>query len=350
MDSEKLKKLLDIGKQMAENRDLDPLLESAMFLALGFVGAEYGYIVLLDNGNLVFRVGEDKNGNHLQEPQEQISHTIVHEVIQTGVGTIIEDALDSLDTSSVLGLQIRSVICAPLISRGRTLGAVYVENRLASHLFDEEDLELLEYFAAQAAIAIENAMLNEDLEARVEARTAELARTNAKLKEMAITDPLTRVFNRRHFFELAQQELARAQRYGQPLSAIMLDLDHFKQINDHYGHMAGDHVLQAVVQLVRDNIREVDILGRYGGEEFAILMPNTALPGTLDIAQRVCMTIASQSVQVDDETIPVTTSLGVVSLVDAKDINVEMLLDKADQALYAAKQAGRNRVEVWKES
>jgi diguanylate cyclase (GGDEF)-like protein len=349
MDTKNFKKLLDIGRQMAENRELDPLLESAMCLALEFVGAEYGYIVLLDNDDLVFRVGLDKDGNRLQESQEQISRTIFDEVIQSGKATITENALDSFDTSSVLALQLRSVLCAPLISRGRILGAVYVENRSVSNLFEDEDLELLEYFAAQAAVSIENAMLNEDLEARVEARTAELVRANARLHELAITDSLTGAFNRRHFFKLAQQELARAQRYGHPLSVIMLDLDHFKQINDQYGHLVGDHVLQVVTQYMRDNIRTVDSLGRYGGEEFVILLPNTALPGTLDIAERVYTIFASQCVLLDEVTVTVTASLGVVSLEDTTGISVEILFDRADQALYEAKQAGRNRVVIWKE-
>jgi diguanylate cyclase (GGDEF)-like protein len=350
MDPEKLKILLDIGRQLAETRELNPLLESAMGLALGFLGAEYGYLVFLDGEELVFRVGQDKNGNRLQEPQEQISRTIFDEVVQSGKSIITEDALSSFDTSSVFELQLRSVLCAPLISRGEILGAIYVENRSVSNLFEEEDLKLLEYFAAQAAVAIENAVLNEDLEARVKARTAELARVNEKLRELAITDPLTGVFNRRHFFELTQQELTRAQRYGLPISTIMLDLDHFKQINDRYGHLVGDHVLQEVAESIRDNIRTVDILGRYGGEEFTILLPNTALPGTREIAERVCEMIASLTLKMDDDSVLVTASLGVVSVEDVTDISIEVLLNRADQALYAAKQSGRNQITIWKES
>jgi diguanylate cyclase (GGDEF)-like protein len=167
---------------------------------------------------------------------------------------------------------------------------------------------------------------------------------------LAITDPLTGVFNRRHFFELTQQELTRAQRYGLPISTIMLDLDHFKQINDRYGHLVGDHVLQEVAESIRDNIRTVDILGRYGGEEFTILLPNTALPGTREIAERVCEMIASLTLKMDDDSVLVTASLGVVSVEDVTDISIEVLLNRADQALYAAKQSGRNQITIWKES
>jgi diguanylate cyclase (GGDEF)-like protein len=347
MDAEKLKKLLDIGRQMAEKRELDPLLKSAMSLALKFVGAEYGYLVLPDDDELVFRVGQDKDGNALQKPQGQISRTIFDKVIQSGEGIITADALNSIDTTSVFELQIRSVLCVPLISRGEILGAVYVENRTVSNLFKEEDLELLEYFSAQAAVSIENAMLNQELEARVEARNIELAHANAKLQELAITDALTGVFNRRHFFRLAERELARAQRYEAPLSAMMLDLDHFKRINDHYGHLIGDRVLQVVAECIQENIREFDILGRYGGEEFAFILPNTGLSGACEIANRILEMIESQVVQGDRGEVSITASLGVAHLADVSEISIEELLDYADQALYAAKKAGRNRVKVW---
>jgi len=350
MDSKKLKTLLDIGRQMAETRELDPLLESAMCMALEFVSAEYGYIVLLsNNGDLEYRVGQDKNGKRLKEPEGQISHTVFNKVIQSGQSLITGDALDSLNSASVLELQLRSILCAPLITRGKILGAVYVENRSISYLFSADDLELLEYFSAQAAVAIENAILNEYLEAQVEARTAELARANAQLTKLAITDPLTGVFNRRHFFDLAQQELARAQRYGHSLSAIMLDLDHFKQINDQHGHLAGDCVLQTTAKRIRDNIRDIDILGRYGGEEFSVLLPNTALSGAQEIAERVCKIIGSEDVNVNGEEILVTASLGLVSVEELANVRIELLFDQADQALYKAKQTGRNRVVTWSE-
>jgi diguanylate cyclase (GGDEF)-like protein len=196
---------------------------------------------------------------------------------------------------------------------------------------------------------IENAIPNEALEARIEARTEDLARDNEKLKEMAISDPLTRVFNRRYFFELAQQEMNKSRRYGHPISAIMLDLDYFKQINDQYGHLAGDLVLQTTAQFINDNIRDIDILARYGGEEFVILLPNTTSPDAREIAERICAVIDSQFIQVDEAKIPITASLGVAGFTEIADINIEMLLDKADQALYEAKNTGRNRVAIWKE-
>ncbi len=348
MSIEKLKKLLEIGRQMAETRELTPLLEAAMCLALGFASAEYGYIVLLDGDDLEFRIGQDQNGNKLPQPNQQISRTLLNQVISTGKSTITADAISSLDTPSVLALQIRSVMCAPLISHGEILGALYVENRSQSDLFVEADLELLEYFSAQAAVSIQNAILNEALEARVAARTAELARANVRLHELAITDPLTGLYNRRHLFELAETELARTRRYRRNLAAIMLDIDHFKMVNDRFGHLAGDKVLEAVAGRVHAAIRDVDILGRYGGEEFAILMPDTTLAGGVQLAERLRLAIASEQFETGKEAVTVTVSLGVTGYAGLEAISIDTLLDRADQALYRAKDGGRNRVAVYR--
>lgn len=347
MDIENLQQLLVIGRQMAETRELDPLLESAMNWVRKVCAAEFGYLILLEGDTLVFRVGQDKDGNQLDESQQQISRTIFDQVITSGKGNITADALGSFETASVLDLQLRSVICVPLISRGNVLGAIYVENRSVSNLFQPKDLELLEYFAAQAAVSIENAILNEAMEARVAARTAELAQANTRLHELATRDSLTGLFNRRHFFELAELELAKAQRYRHPITAIMLDLDKFKQINDTYGHVVGDRVLQVAGQCIQTNIREVDIAGRYGGEEFAVLLPHTTLADSREAVERLRAQLAAQAVPAGDKTIQVTASSGLVSLEDLVGISIESLLDRADQALYMAKQAGRNRGVVW---
>lgn len=255
--------------------------------------------------------------------------------------------MSSVDSSSVKELQIRSVMCAPLVSRGKILGAVYVENRSGSNLFDNEDLTMLEYFAAQSAVSIENVMHNDELETRVATRTAELAQANTRLRELAITDSLTGLYNRRFFFELAGKELSRAHRSQQPLSVMLLDLDNFKQINDQYGHLVGDQALQAVAKRIRDCIREIDILGRYGGEEFVMLMPDTDLASAIQMAERVCLGMNSDPIKINEQTISMAASLGVATLEVGQNITIDSLLDQADQALYTAKREGRNQVAFY---
>ena len=347
MDIDKLTRLLEIGREMAETRELDPLLQSAMQQALSFVGAKRGYIVLLDGKDLNFRVGLDFEGHAIDEPSGEISRTLFNEVIEAGKGKITADAMASVAAKSVIAKDIKSVMCAPLISRGKILGAVYVENRAERNFFNFEDLTMLEFFAAQAAVCIENAMLNDDLEGQVQQRTAELNEAYEKLYELAITDPLTGLHNRRHFFELARLEIASTQRYQKPLSVMMLDLDHFKLVNDTYGHLVGDQVLQAFAQRTLFCVREVDVVGRYGGEEFALLLPDTDLTGALELAERLREVIGASPVTAQDASIPITVSVGVAEFPLDREISCDQLFDHADQAMYAAKEGGRNRVSMY---
>lgn len=187
MDEKFFRQLLDVSVRMSETRVLDPLLHYAMNIALELLGAERGYLVLItDDGELDFRVKLDQHGNELQHPEEQISYSILSKVVDKAEPLVITDAI--LDPSlqnadSVHALQLRSVMCAPLITRGRPIGAIYVENRSDAAIFEDDDIQPLMFFANQAAVAIENAILNDELEARVAARTVELERALQHLEQ-----------------------------------------------------------------------------------------------------------------------------------------------------------------------
>lgn len=164
------------------------------------------------------------------------------------------------------------------------------------------------------------------------------------LQEQAQRDPLTGLANRRYFLEMGHMEQARASRYGHPMSALMLDLDHFKQVNDTYGHKMGDEVLQKLSELLIANKREPDIAARWGGEEFVLLLPNTDSAAAVQIAERLRDAIAQSAVRTDaGETIRFTTSVGVAQL-GGEATTLEHLLEQADRALYEAKRTGRNKV------
>ncbi len=172
-------------------------------------------------------------------------------------------------------------------------------------------------------------------------------RMEETLRQLATHDALTGLFNRRYFFTLAERELERSQRYGHPLALLMLDLDHFKAINDSRGHQAGDQVLRAVASIIQTNLRQIDVVGRYGGEEFVVLLPETARMTALAVAKRLCAAVAVQSVELSGESLPITISVGMAVGFGDAALNLEEMLERADRALYAAKATGRNRVAVW---
>ena len=222
---------------------------------------------------------------------------------------------------------ILSWIGVPLTFKNRTIGILSLDS-LQADRYTSNHAQLASAFAAQVAIALENARLFEEIQ------------------KMAMTDSLTNLFNRRKFFELADHEFERARRYQHPLSLIMMDIDLFKQVNDNYGHAAGDLVLKNIAEIYQKSTRAVDIFARYGGEEFVILMPETAAEEAKETAERLRLLIAHSPIQYGDKAINITISFGVVEL-DASCKSTEELLDRSDQALYYSKKMGRNRVSVW---
>ena len=163
-------------------------------------------------------------------------------------------------------------------------------------------------------------------------------------RTLANSDGLTGALSRRHFLELAEFELTRSKRYQSPLMLLMLDLDHFKHVNDQYGHAAGDAVLRGFVQTVMLLLRESDLIGRLGGEEFAVLLPNTTPGGGAALAQRIVESVCASPVAAECQKIPYTVSVGAGYLTN--DLSLAELLRQADRALYRAKHGGRNRLEV----
>lgn len=241
-------------------------------------------------------------------------------------------------------LDIHSWLGAPIFAQQELIGFISLIS-IQPDLYQQSHAERLFAFSGQAALAIQTARLFDEL------------------RRMAITDSLTSLFNRRHFFDLARLEFERARRYGEELSVIMLDIDHFKQVNDTYGHVAGDSVLATLARVCRADLREMDILARYGGEEFVILLPNTSIDAALVAAERLRKKTENTAIELNTTTrresagytsnsalpshLHVTISLG-VSALDTSVPDLENLINRSDHALYDAKQSGRNCVCVWK--
>lgn len=219
----------------------------------------------------------------------------------------------------------QSLLIMPLVSEGRVMGTLGMARNRPGDPYTEECLAFMQHLSGQAALTITNARLHE------------------LVRQQARSDPLTGVYNRRHFFNLAKQEFKRSERNGAPLSMILLDVDYFKEINDTYGHNSGDQVLQYVAEQCRTNIRPTDVVGRFGGDEFTILLPETDLAGARCLAERLRTIIAATPVEADKTPLPVTISLGVARK-SAETSSLVALIHKVDEAMYAAKRAGRNRM------
>jgi diguanylate cyclase (GGDEF)-like protein len=195
----------------------------------------------------------------------------------------------------------------------------------------------------------EQRALARELENKVRERTRALAESNRKLAELSVTDSLTGVANRRRFDETLATEWARARRSGEPLALCILDVDLFKDYNDHYGHQAGDECLRRVAELIRLHVRRSgDLVARYGGEEFAIISPGVDAPSALVVARTLCTALQERALPHARSPVAVmTASIGVAAMVPGGDDTSEQLFRMADQALYEAKRSGRNRVVQW---
>ncbi len=220
---------------------------------------------------------------------------------------------------------LRACLCVPVVFRGDTTGLIALYNS-GERVFTPEDARVAELFASQVAIALDNSR-------RVE-----------QMERQAVTDQLTGLYNRRAFADLAGKEVGRARRYRRPLALILFDIDHFKTVNDSHGHLIGDHVLRVLTELVTRTTRSTDIVCRYGGEEFIVLMPEAGRDEALAMAERLREEISRLTVVTDAGTLSLTVSLGVAELDTAGDEDLDGLINRADRAMYRAKAAGRNAV------
>ncbi len=182
---------------------------------------------------------------------------------------------------------------------------------------------------------------------RAEALAKELQEANGRLRDLAFKDGLTGLYNHRYFQELMDREVNRSSRYNRPLSLILIDIDHFKQINDTFGHQRGDQVLKQIGRIIRNAIRKPDIASRYGGEEFAVVLPETDLRGASVLAERIRKCIDSSPFDLNGTKTKITVSLGVTTYVPGKkEMKKSKIIDTADRALYNSKEKGRNRVSI----
>ncbi|MCW6008234.1 diguanylate cyclase [Micromonospora sp. CPCC 205371] len=240
-----------------------------------------------------------------------------------------------------------SLLAVPIVNRGVPRALLMLENRLIRGAFSTERLDGVMLIAGQLAVSLDNALVYASLERKVAERTRLLAIANERLEQLSITDPLTGLANRRRFEEALTTEWDRAIWAGSPLALAMIDVDHFKRYNDHYGHPAGDECLQRVANLLRKHSPASHLVARYGGEEFAVIMPDTGIGAAGDLAERLRTAVLALAVPhpLSADRV-VTASIGVAAAVPSRGTTADQLVEQADVELYRAKRAGRNLVKV----
>ncbi|OJX38088.1 MAG: hypothetical protein BGO78_08635 [Chloroflexi bacterium 44-23] len=295
------------------------------------VGARFAYLILADiHGQPRF-----EGGYHLPPLlQERFDRTPYcppcHSFSRFMKGEYLEPvAFIPCEILREISITYSGLISIPLHLGERQLGILNLV-MAPNVVFSGDEIRLLQTVGDTFSAALERARLYENAE------------------QLATVDSLTGLFNRRHFFQLAQKEFDRANRYQHVLSILMIDIDYFKQVNDRFGHLTGDQVLQQISDRFQACLRSSDFIGRYGGEEFVILLPETDTESGLMIADRMRASITDRPFITDKGEISLTISIGVADKALDKETSLEIVLENADQALLAAKNYGRNAVSVWK--
>lgn len=327
-----LKQLIEISKGLNSTLDYNILIDSILLTCMGQMQLFKAGIFLRKE------IDEDIYVLHRNYKGFELDHSMEYEI--SGESNLIKFLDDnfkcytleemteilgddhSLDTMRI----IKPCLLVPLKGKGKINGIIILGERINKFDFSETEKEYLLNIASLAGIAIQNAYLY----------------------EMATTDMMTKL-KIHHFFQAAlMEERDRSVRHKTPLSLIMIDIDHFKNFNDTYGHTCGDLVLKNVARLIQENVRQIDIAARYGGEEFAVILPNTDMEKALMVAERVRSGVEAEKLACDGRSLGVTVSLGVAQMDPRKDRDNNSLITRADKALYMSKQNGRNRVSILK--
>jgi len=322
----------ELGKALTSSLQLDQVLRTIMQKVEEFLHPDTWSLLLMDEAKqeLYFEIATGEGSAALKDIRIKVGQGIAGWVAQTGEVVIVPDtSRDSRFFAKVdekTKMQTRSIVAVPVRFRDRSLGVIELINCVGPGGFGERDLALLEVLSDFAAIAIEN------------------ARHVQKIHELTITDDCTTLYNARHLNFVLETEIYRSQRYNYEFSLIFIDLDHFKTVNDTYGHLSGTRLLADIGNMVKSNCRLIDFAFRYGGDEFVVLLPQTSKENALIVARRLHKRIRDHVWMQDlGLEIKITASVGVASYpTDSRDKS--KLLHLADEAMYLVKNTSRDSV------
>lgn len=305
---------------LASYLELDVLSNKALEQLLVYSAASAGAILIVAEGELKIASSQG-----IRTPDSLCNSDHVRRAIQTGTRVIVALPEDVTVESILTDFRPREVLVDPVFYKEVPLGAVILASATG---FEDEAKSRLDLFRHGLALSFNNAL------------------THDRLQTLAALDPLTGVYNRRFGMARLHEEFSRAVRTSGPLGVMMFDIDHFKKVNDTYGHLAGDRVLIQVAKTARAALRDGDVLMRYGGEEFLVILPAASKANSLEVSERLRRMVEETSMADGDQTIRVTISLGITSFPELAAASDQELVKRADEALYSAKESGRNRVIV----
>lgn len=332
--SDKLKALLETNTYIANSLEKDVVLKRIFDQIKRLLKCELSSILLINPelNQLVFTiVSNEAEAEILKNTTLNIGEGIAGTVCQNGVPMMINDVQNdprfSNRVDKIVNGVTRSLIAVPLTVDGTLIGVIEAINKTGGE-FTPFDLSILQHISTQSAIAIKN----------------------ADLFNMAITDGMTKLFIHKHFHERLLQEWDRTHRKKLNLSLAMFDIDHFKKFNDTYGHQAGDVIITEFGRILRDNCRSMDIPCRYGGEEMAVILPETNRDEAMIFADRIHKLVEKTRLLYEDGTLSITISGGIASIPDLKPESIEEFIKMVDLALYHSKKTGRNKITYYDDS
>jgi len=320
-----------VGKTLTSTMELNAILVSIMKKTKEMTKAEAWSVLLVDEetGELVFEKTDNKK-SRMEKYRLKPGEGIAGWVAQEGVPVIVPDVSRDKRFSDRIDRRIRfktkSLMCVPIKSKGRIIGVLEVVNKTTGEPFIKEDLDLLMRLIDHAALAIERTSLYQ------------------KMAELVVTDDLTKLFNTRYLNRTIEMEIQRSNRYGTSIALIFIDIDYFKKINDQHGHLIGSKILVEMGQMIIKSLRSIDIVARYGGDEFVVVLPQTNPDAAVVIAERIRKTV-EQNVFLKKEgyALKLTASFGVASYPENAK-SKDDLIRLADEAMYKVKYTTRNGV------
>ena len=298
--------------------DIAKLSNKALSHLIHYTKASAGMIVIDQGGHL-----DVADSYLIKDPESVTKMQVVHRCFETNKRIVFDLNEEIKIEAGLLNFFPKAILIEPISYKNEVLGVILLAS---ARMFEETTISQMNVYTHGLSLGMHNAIIHD------------------KLQKLAVIDPLTKVYNRRFGMGRLREEFGRSIRTNLPFGIMMLDIDFFKKTNDTYGHLVGDYVLTNFCSIVKNILRQGDILIRYGGEEFLVILPGASLKGTLEVAEKIRRIIEENAMKYNNQEIKMTVSIGVSSFPEFEAENVEDLIHHADLGLYQAKDSGRNKV------